>query len=262
MPKRQFGAQNNDDYLEHKAEQVQLEGHQASNPASVVVIDFSGVEDNTQGPVGFLGAPGEDRPLSPDGLVMSDKQIRARLRRKRKRYTEAFQPTPHEVERLYKKPVSEWDMEELARGRPRNKSGTFSGPKPKWISGEVHEEAANRLKVLAKGRMSEITVNALEVISNLLSNEEYDEKGKPVVAPSVKLDASKFLVEHLIGKPKQHIEQDVSIKLQGILAQVMVNPTEANMDNYQPAHMPGMTMELSAGPTYDENGNVVYDANE
>ncbi|RZT77965.1 methyltransferase family protein [Micromonospora violae] len=38
------------------------------------------------------------------------------------------------LEEIGYKPVSEWDNEELARGKPRNSQGSFSCPSPSWLT--------------------------------------------------------------------------------------------------------------------------------
>jgi len=197
----------------------------------------------------------DDRPRTSEGKLLTDKQIRARARRRMKRATIM---TDQEHDALYK-PVEEWDIEELARGRPRNSKGTFAGAKPKWITVAVHEEAMNMFRQAVKGRMNGMTPMALEAIVNLVENEEYDDKGKPVVPASTKLDAAKFLLEHVVGKPTQRVEGDISVKLQGILGVALANPAETFGGNrgYTPGHLPGVTMAIGSaadlGPEEDED---------
>lgn len=155
-----------------------------------------------------------------------------------------------EMEVIFKKPIDEWDLEELARGRPRDINGGFRGPKPKWLTREVHERSMERFKAAIKSDMNATTVDALTALRGVISNEEYDDKGKPIVPPSVKVDAAKFLLEHVVGKPKQQLEADVSVQLQSILAVVMANPAETLMSQamggmgYTIGHMPGITIPL------------------
>jgi hypothetical protein len=147
---------------------------------------------------------------------MTKKQIRARARRHAK-ISEA------ELDKLYK-PVAEWDEEELARGRPRAADGTFRGASPNWITRQLHEEAMNRFKGIVEGRMRQETVGALQVINSILNNENEDEKGRPLVPASTKLDAAKFLIEHVVGKPTQRQEVDISVRLQALLATATSSP--------------------------------------
>jgi hypothetical protein len=165
--------------------------------AKRMVIDMTDVQE----PPKF----GNDKEKS-----MSKKQIRARARRHAK-ISEA------ELERLYK-PIAEWDEEELARGRPRAADGTFRGASPGWITRQMHEEAMARFKGIVEGRMRGETVTALSVIHQILSDNTVDEKGRPAVPAGTKLEAAKFLVEHVVGKPTQRQEVDISVRLQSLLA--------------------------------------------
>ena len=92
--------------------------------------------------------------------------------------------------------------------------------------------------------MNKHTVDALQTLQMILQNEEVDNRGRPLVSASVKLDATKFLLEHVVGKPKQHITQDISVKLQGLLGTVMVNPNDA----LAPPEFGGVGSE--SGPAY------------
>jgi hypothetical protein len=214
--------------------------------ATILTVDFSKAQDIRQHPSGNPqdGLPKRKYPLSAEGKSLSPKQIRARARRKGKR---ANVMTDQEMDYLYNKPVEEWDLEELARGRPRDSRGGFRGPRPKWINAEVHERAMEKYTAAVKTDMRATTVDALGAIRELIQNDDIDDKGKPIVPASTKLDAAKFLIEHVVGKPTQRIESDVSVKLQAILGSVMVNPAELSGggQGYELGHFPGVTMELA-----------------
>jgi hypothetical protein len=181
-----------------------------------------------------------DEPVQKFGTgterVMSPKQIRARARRAGKIHKE-------EMEKLYK-PIEEWDEEELARGRPRAKDGTFKGASPAWITREVHEAAMARFKGIIESKMRGETVTAMSMLHTILADDEVDEKGRPLVAASTKLDAIKFLIEHAVGKPTQRVEQDISVRLQGLLAVATVGPGS-------------MPAELPAPPEWEEDDDVM-----
>lgn len=203
-----------------------------------MTIDFSKSQDHRQHASGNIQTP-EDVPTDADGRMLTPKQIRARARRKMKR-REVMSDL--EFEYLYQKPIDEWDLEELAAGRPKDEHGRLSGRKPKWITATIHEESMTRYTAAIKAGMRGKTVDALDVIGAILSDDERDEKGKPIVPAGTKLEAAKFLLEHAVGKPKQQFEGDISVKLQGILGQVIVNPDQGG--GYTPAHYPGVTMPL------------------
>lgn len=180
--------------------------------ASIRVVDFRDAD---------LTPESDDRARNSKGRLVTAKQVRARTRRKLEKGQKV---DPEDFEAWSGKPIEEWDIEELAKGRPRDARGGFRGAPPKYMPRAVHERIAERFKMLVRDQMNANSVQALGVISNLLTNDEVDDKGKPIVPPGTKLDAAKWLVEHVIGKPVQPTTTDVSVKLQGILGSVMVNP--------------------------------------
>lgn len=224
--------------------------------ATPLTLDFTNVFDTPDEPSGHCPVPPK-RKLDHDGNLVTPARVRARVQRKRRKGDTSLTTTEAEVLYADKKPIELWDTEELARGRPRNKNGTFSGPKPKWVSMDMHEEAVDRFARVIKTDMGVATIEAMEQLNNILKNEETDYRGKPLVSASTKLDAAKFLIEHIVGKPKQHIEQDVSVKLQAILGSVIVNPEhhDTSLNGYSTAHMPGETMELA---TLEDAKNGLY----
>lgn len=163
--------------------------------------------------------------------------------------------TKQEFEALYK-PIEEWDLEELAKGRPRDSKGKFGGRTPGWITREVHEKAMEQFQLAVKSEMGQLTPSALDTLKYVLENDDVDHKGKPVIPASAKNQAAMFLLEHVVGKPKQHVQQDISVKLQGILGSVMVNPNEALAPadqggkfngGYTVGHLPGTTIPIGTG---------------
>jgi hypothetical protein len=244
--------------------------HAAARQASVLTIDFTKVVDIRQhgsGVVRHAGSMRDEHPMTPEGKLLTPKQIRARARRRLARGGRSRQGavTEQEFEALYK-PIDEWDLEELAKGRPRNSKGKFGGRTPGWITREVHEKAMERFQTVIKSEMSALNVDALDTMRWILQSEDCDEKGKPLVPASVKLQASQFLIEHTVGKPKQHVQQDISVRLQAVLGAVMANPNEAlappsqggrlgmadsNTPGYQLAHTPGHTIPMGIEDAID-----------
>lgn len=132
------------------------------------------------------------------------------------------------LDRLHgaKKPLSEWDEEELARGRPRDRRGGFAGSQSQYVTRAAHEEAIRRFTDLTQSNMRALIPKALAMVEIILDCNDVDARGKPVIPYGVKLDAAKWTIEHLVGKPTQRVEADISVRLQGILAGVMINPGE------------------------------------
>lgn len=164
----------------------------------------------------------EDVPArTSKGKLASAKQVRARARRT---LMKGKKLNDEDFELWAGKPIDEWDLEELARGRTRDKGGGFRGRPPMAMPRAVHERIADRFKLLVKDQLNIEATSAIGVIHNLLNDDNFDDKGKPIVPASVKLDAAKWLVEHVIGKPVQPTQSEVSVKLQGILSAVTANP--------------------------------------
>lgn len=201
--------------------------------AEARVVDFSETEEIPEE---------DDRPRNSKGQLLTSKQVRSRARRTLKK---GKRLSDEEFEAWSGKPIEDWDLEELARGRPRDSAGGFRGARTQYMPRAVHERIAERFKALIRDSMNFNATMALGVVSNLLDNNDTDDKGKPIVPPNVKLDASKWLIEHVIGKPVQPQTTDISVKLQGILGSVMVNPIidDSHPDmvelprGYSPAHI-------------------------
>jgi hypothetical protein len=223
----------------------------AESRATPAVVDMSRVKEPIARPT---GRPRDKEPTgyNPDGYSLKKQQQYKRMRRLKDRMDKVtLGSSVAEQVVKFKKPLAEWDNEELARGRPRDKDGRFRGSAPAWVSGEIHEEAMDRFTSIVKTGMRVATVDAIEVIKSILNDESVDNRGRNVVGAGTKLDAAKFLIEHVVGKPTQRIESDVSVKLQAILGVVMANPTEM-ATGYVPAHLPGLTMQLAEAANDDE----------
>lgn len=121
-----------------------------------------------------------------------------------------------------RKPIDEWDLEELARGRPRAKDGTFKGPAPTWITPVVIAEAKRRLKSGIISQMAVYATDALAVVYKIMMSTEKDSDGRPLVSTRERMDAAKFIIEHTIGKPRQAMELESSASMtQHMLARAL-----------------------------------------
>jgi hypothetical protein len=217
--------------------------------ASTAVLDFRKDETLPDPPPRDLTGTKEPMSYGSKGGIIgrpataeNAKQIRQRARRKLRKLT------PEEQEVLWGKDIHSWDLEELARGRPRDKKGQFKGAAPGFISRQMHEEIIARFETIVREEMNGHTVDALKLLGKVLNDEKVDNKGRPLVPASTKVDVAKFLIEHIIGKPKQRVESDISIKLQGILGHAIANPVlDAAEGTYQ------LASNYLALPSYEEN---------
>lgn len=166
---------------------------------------------------------GED--LAARQLSTSKKQARARARRAaaRGRRVDA------ELDVLYR-PIDQWTEEELAKGMPRELWDRKQGAAPAWLPVAVHEQVVERYQVIMKQKASELALPAVRVLQTLLEDDRVDRKGRPIVSANVKAQCAQWAIEHVIGKPTQKVEADLSVKMQAMLAHVMVVPTDDQDD--------------------------------
>ncbi|WP_203899354.1 hypothetical protein [Virgisporangium aliadipatigenens] len=88
--------------------------------------------------------------------------------------------------------LENWDLEELSRGQPRDKNGTFTGTPPKHIRKYVLDEAIRRGADLTRHEIFGCVGSAVRVIRDLIESPDVD--------PKVRADLSKFVVEQIIGR--------------------------------------------------------------
>ncbi|MEV7329570.1 hypothetical protein [Micromonospora sp. NPDC093244] len=101
------------------------------------------------------------------------------------------------------KPVSEWDMEELAKGRPRNSQGNFRGQPPSWLTMDVQAEAMRRLKGHAFSDVMALLPLATKALRRALAD--------PGIDPKVQFAAATWLMEQALGKAKQRMTIDAEL---------------------------------------------------
>lgn len=168
-------------------------------------------------PGGYVGG----RPKDESKLSRDPKQMRNRLRRGKGKALEA-DIQMYADEMWGGRNVHEWDLEELAFGRPRDANGHFKGMAPKWITPIVVEEINKRLHTLTRAKLASHMDIAVKAIGKLITSEEVDDKGRPIVDARTKFAAAAFVVEHIIGKPSQHVDVQGGDKVQTAIASAIV----------------------------------------
>jgi hypothetical protein len=166
---------------------------------------------------------GEENTLgTSDKVSVQPKATRRRLRQKSEQLERQILA---DIERVYQKPVSEWDWEELSKGRPREEDGTFSrGGKPAWITPAITAEVQRRMREMTEQELMTHSLDAIRSLTDLLSNQEIDDFGKPIVSASVKLQAAMYIINQTIGTPRAKVEVTQSSPIENFLADVLVNP--------------------------------------
>lgn len=167
-------------------------------------------------------SPADKRKLNKD---------QASLKGRIRRHDAALQRDINQyLKKEYEKPVEEWDIEELAHGRPRNQEGKFNGPRPSWLTEVVVSESRRRLVVHTFGTLTGYVDKAIKVLVDTLENDDTDVNGKFVVDHKTKVQVATFIVEHVIGKPRNTIELHSQDSARQFLASALV------LDDGLPAH--------------------------
>lgn len=122
---------------------------------------------------------------------------------------------------------------ELAHGRPRNRSGTFNGPKPEWLTPLVVEEAQRRFREVVKAKVNVIGLGSIAVLEKLLQDDGVttDERsGREYwrVAPGVRAEIARYLLDQMIGRATQPVDVNANVKLVGLLAQVVTQGADGD----------------------------------
>lgn len=171
-------------------------------------------------------------PRDPDKLSKQPTSIRQRLRRTGAR-TDRDLRALAEVQGKDYKPIEEWTFEELAHGKPRDKSGRWGGgPKPRWITPLIVEEVARRLRAGFIDETRAALPDVLKVLTELLKDDSN---------PRIQLDAAKLFLEYAIGSPEKMVSITATSRVEHLLADVVV------LDDGTPAH------PVIDGQFYDED---------
>lgn len=136
---------------------------------------------------------------------MANRELSRKPRRIRGRLRHGINPERDlaMLEEIGYKPVAEWDNEELARGRPRDRRGSFSGRAPSWLNEAIQAEALKRLK--------ETTFSALMAHSEALIKVLVELATDPGTPAGVRADIGKFVYDQLLGKAKQRMTIDAEL---------------------------------------------------
>lgn len=160
---------------------------------------------------------------------MTDHTVSARpaatRRRLRQKADKLEREILRDIELVYQKPVSEWDWEELSKGRPREEDGSFArGKKPDWITPAITAEVQRRMREMTEQELMTHAFSAIRTLTELMANEEVDDFGKPIVSANVKLQAAQYVINQTIGTPRAKVEVTQGSPVENFLAGVLVNP--------------------------------------
>lgn len=183
--------------------------------------------------------------IPTEKLSRDRKQVQTRIRR---RAGNIERDAKIYFEDVYQKPIEEWDLAELAHGRPRNVAGHFAGRSPDWITPFVMREAKRRLMTEVYGDLAAYADQAIKVMVGLMNSRALDANGKPLVDAATRFKAAQYILDHIIGKPKAVFEVEASDQVKAFLAKALV------FDDGLPAHpvVDGQFYETNEGDGEDD----------
>lgn len=136
----------------------------------------------------------------------------------RSRLRQHSAPIARDMHALTSKPLDQWDLEELQRGRPRDANGKFpaGGARPKWITTAVLKEAQERLRTMGLQELAGHTQAAIRVLIDLMENSRVD---------MVRYKSAEYVLNQMVGLPTMRVELETSDSpVAQMLASVMRNP--------------------------------------
>ncbi len=100
--------------------------------------------------------------------------------------------------------ITQWDDEELAYGRRRDKNERFSGKPPSMIPTECVRELNRRKLYESNGIIRDACTDAAQYLADVTRGEEEPKAGR--------LRAAETILDRFLGKPKERIEMEHDLK--------------------------------------------------
>jgi hypothetical protein len=171
----------------------------------------------------------EKKKPAARGTSTRPRAARTRLRRAHERGERDTDQIKKDIAIAYGKPLEEWDWEELSRGRARpagEQKGNIRGRKPKILAeGQLlNMEAQRRMRALSEHEILTMADEALRCLFDLMTDDEVNEFGSPMVPAGIKFQAAKYIMDHVIGTPKQRHEVSGTNPLAELMGGILVNP--------------------------------------
>lgn len=94
--------------------------------------------------------------------------------------------------------VEEWDDEELEHGRPRDKTGKFTGADPVIVPKACYDEMVRRVLIKANTMMRENLLGAIQMLTDIIKDPYSENKDK--------IKAIDMIMNRVMGKTPEKIE--------------------------------------------------------
>lgn len=120
--------------------------------------------------------------------------------------------------------LSKWDMEELRRGRKRDKNGGWQGRDPVIVAKAVHDELVKRTLSQAEELMRSNLEAAVKMLTELAVADN--------VEPKDRLKAIDMIMNRVMGREPQRLEVQAEGKFEAALAHSIVSLPDELVDAY------------------------------
>lgn len=100
--------------------------------------------------------------------------------------------------------ISEWDDEELAYGRRRDKNGHFTGHPPKVVPAECMRELNRRKLFETNSIIRDACTDAAQYLADVVRGEENPNNARQSAASTI--------LDRFLGKPKERIDIEHELK--------------------------------------------------
>lgn len=154
--------------------------------------------------------------------------------------------------------LEDWDNEELIRGYRRGRNGKF-GPRPRFISQEVQQEAFRRLVTRGDRKMKQAYIKSIEDLIYIAQHASSEK---------VQLDAIRELQNRIVGKVPERVHVGIDQPWEDMLADSIspiseLPPIEMVKDDDGVVRMETQVLELPSGrggedeaPSTDPGGHA------
>lgn len=114
-----------------------------------------------------------------------------------------------------KEDLSTWDMEELRRGRKRDKNGGWQGRDPVIVAKAVHDELVKRTLEKANELLTSNLEEAVKLLADIMKDDQVDAKER--------LKAIDMIMNRAMGREPQKLEVQADGKWEAAIAHSIVS---------------------------------------
>lgn len=140
--------------------------------------------------------------------------------------------------------VEQLSPEELVRGRPKDKNGTFRGRPPAWVPHEFHRACIRELMRRGKDMWQVNYLEAIQAMTDIAVGK--GDVGRRAT-PAERIKAAQFVIERMEGKVPEVVkiesDQPWAIVLDGIVADVNDDQLGAGQKALRDAQNAKMTLD-------------------